>query len=73
MLSLSACGTPSVSTPSIDRPPSLIEPCLGPVKIPERDLSRSEVVGLWGTDRTRLLDCAEKQKLLTAAMVETVR
>ncbi|HEY0328320.1 MAG TPA: hypothetical protein VGC77_04400, partial [Rhodopseudomonas sp.] len=31
--------------------------CARPVELPERDLTRAEVVSLWGQDRAALITC----------------
>ena len=39
----------------------LLEPCLGPVRLPRnRDMSREEASRAWGRDRARLVDCGER-------------
>lgn len=66
---LSACGTPSVSTPSADQvPPSLTIPCDSPRWVPERDMSRAEAVPIWLADRQALVECGSRHGALVSAI-----
>lgn len=56
---LTACGGSTV----IERtklPPSLTEPCAGPVMLPEEELGQAQVELYWGRDRRNLRACKEK-------------
>jgi hypothetical protein len=67
-LFLSGCGTFNASTAYVELPPSLLERCAGPVLLPERDLTRAEVVRWWGQDRASLLACASRHAGLASAV-----
>jgi len=56
-LALTACAASTVSNPAIGPPPSLMVPCVAPVKLPERALTQAEVETFWGQDRTALRRC----------------
>lgn len=54
--------------PSADPPPSLLLPCAEAVAVPERDLTRGEVVRLWLTDRRALAECRSRHQGLVEAV-----
>jgi hypothetical protein len=58
---LAGCSA-STAIPRPDPPPSLMQPCAGPVRLPARDLSGAETETLWGRDRAALLSCASRQR-----------
>ena len=69
-LTACAASTGSGSRPRIDPVDlTLTRACERPATLPNRDLSEDEVVRLWGSDRTHLLDCANRHK----AHVEAIR
>lgn len=48
-------------------PPALQKPCAAPVALPDRDLTASEIVPLWGRDRTALKACEGRRAALVEA------
>lgn len=42
--------------------------CADPVDIPNRDLTETETLELWGIDRAELGDCGDKNKMLTKSL-----
>ena len=60
-LALTACDGLIASGARIDDPPpSLVQECEAPLRLPARDATQAEVERWWMTDRARLLDCGEK-------------
>lgn len=50
----------SIRIPRLDS--SIASPCKDPVKIPERNVTRSEAEKLWARDRVSLVKCGVKHK-----------
>ena len=62
-LVLGACSasTPSVEELNIQRAPaSLTQACPRPVRLPNRELSQSEVEDYWLVDRRNLINCGSR-------------
>lgn len=62
-LVLGACSasTPSVKELNLQRvAPSLLQPCPRPVRLPNRELTQSEVEDYWLVDRRNLVNCASR-------------
>jgi len=45
---------------------AVLEPCAGPVLLPDRALEDLETEAFWRRDRIRLVDCRDKHKILAA-------
>ncbi len=61
-LALTACAASTAVSPSLSPPPSLLVPCIAPMKLPERALTQVEVETFWGRDRVALRRCAGRYK-----------
>jgi len=70
-LGLTACAASTVSSPAIGPPPSLMVPCVAPVKLPERALTQAEVETFWGRDRTALRRCGGRHRALVGWVAES--
>ena len=57
-----------IPRPSIDQ--RVLQECLGPVKVPNRELSRKEIVELYNENRDRLVECKYKHKELKNQLIE---
>ncbi len=69
LLLLTGCQTGLVSSEQIrldDPVPSLIIPCAMAVRLPDRELTQSEVEKYWLMDRYKLVDCRGKHHELIA-------
>jgi hypothetical protein len=65
---LSACETPSVSTPYADLPPSLLQEPPPLALVPERDLTRAEAMPIWLGDRYQYGMCRSQLSGLISAV-----
>ena len=64
-LILSGCGDSikSVEPPKLEpAPEELAKDCPRPTKLPDKDLTKGEVVSNWAEDRGRLVTCADSKK-----------
>jgi hypothetical protein len=57
---LSGCGASPFADAARLPPEGLLQPCAGPVDLPDRGLGDQEIEVLWGRDRTALRDCAAR-------------
>lgn len=63
---VSSCATKpiplitAVPTPQVDQ--RVLQECLGPTKVPDRILSKQELVVLYNENADRLIECKEKHK-----------
>ena len=68
VLMVSSCATRNVPIvtdiprPKVDQ--RVLQECLGPVKVPKRDLTRLEIVELYNKNRDRLVECKNKHSKL---------
>ncbi len=61
---LSSCVTSKkLTTVSFD--PRVLTPCLGPVAVPDREITKGELVTFYNTNRDRLVVCKKKHQELT--------
>lgn len=64
VLTVSSCATNNIpvitDAPRATIDPRVLERCLGPVKVPDRELTRSEIVTFYNTNYSRLVACKKK-------------
>jgi hypothetical protein len=71
---VSSCATRNVPiVTEIERPridQRILRECLGPVKVPKRELKKSEIVELYNKNYDRLVECKYKHKELKKQLIE---
>ena len=56
---VASCVTTTRLT-TVDFDPRVLAPCLGPVDVPNRELTKLELVQFYNTNRDRLIECKAK-------------